>query len=91
MAGTTLPCNLSQAVTLSDSVDLPRYRALQGGPGSLTDWIYVGSTGDVVVVQQDGTAVTYAGVPTGQFLPVAARRINSTSTTASSLVALYMA
>lgn len=86
-----LPWNLWQAVTLSDTADLPRYLVYGAGQGGLTSGLYVGATGDVVVVQQDGKAVTFVGVPAGQFLPVAARRINSTSTTASSILALYMA
>lgn len=51
--------------------------------------IYVGVTGNVVAVNEAGTAVTFIGVPAGTILPVYANRVNSTSTTASSLVGLY--
>lgn len=50
--------------------------------------IYVGGTGAVVAIV-NGTAVTFAAVPVGTVLPVRATRVNSTSTTATNLVALY--
>lgn len=49
--------------------------------------LYVGVTGDVVGVV-NGSAVTFTAVPVG-ILPVRFTRINSTNTTASSMVALY--
>lgn len=51
--------------------------------------IYVGGAGDVAVVFPGGTAVTFVGVPAGTVLPVRAVRVNSTNTTATSMVALY--
>ena len=51
------------------------------------DGIYVGSTGNIVVVGEDNTVVTFNNVPVGYFR-VAGRRVNSTNTTASNLVAL---
>ena len=51
--------------------------------------IYVGVTGNVVVVDADGTAVTFTAVPAGTILPVEAKRVNSTSTTATNMVALF--
>jgi hypothetical protein len=68
-----------EAVTPSDSVDLT----------TLARAIYVGGAGNVVAVQHDGTAVTFTGVPAGTVLPIAVRRINSTSTTATAIVALH--
>lgn len=68
-----------EAVTPSDSTDL----------GSLCRAIYVGGAGNVVAVRHDGTAVTFSSVPAGTVLPIAVRRINSTSTTATSIVALH--
>lgn len=68
-----------EAITPSDSVDLPH----------LTRGIYVGGDGDVVAVRADGVAVTLTGALAGTVLPVVARRVNSTNTTATSLVALY--
>ena len=51
--------------------------------------IYVGGTGDVVAVTEGGTAVTFTAVPAGTILPIRAIRVNSTSTTATSMVGLY--
>lgn len=51
--------------------------------------IYVGNTGDVVVVTPYGSEVTFAAVPAGMILPVRAIRVNSTNTTASNMVGLY--
>lgn len=67
------------AVTPSDSVDFAR---------GLCRGIYVGVTGNVAIVNQNGTATTFVGVPAGSVLPVNCRRINSTNTTATSIVAL---
>lgn len=51
--------------------------------------IYVGGAGNVVAINEAGTAVTFIGVPAGTILPIYANRVNSTSTTATSLVGLY--
>jgi hypothetical protein len=67
------------AVTPSDSVDFT----------TLARAIYVGGAGNVVAVQHDNTAVTFSNVPAGTVLPIACRRVNSTSTTATAIVALY--
>ena len=50
--------------------------------------IYVGSTGDVALVNMDNTVVTWVGCPTGFVIPCAARRINLANTSASSLVGI---
>jgi hypothetical protein len=55
----------------------------------LTRAIYVGVTGNVVIVTDDDVAVTYVAVPAGAVLSVRAKRVNSTGTTASSLVGMY--
>lgn len=51
--------------------------------------IYVGGTGDVVVVTERGNTVTFSAVPVGVILPVRAIRVNSTSTTATLMVGMY--
>ncbi len=85
----TIPANIQQespssaygafAITKSDTVNFTVN--VRG--------IYVGGTGDVVVVTPDGDAITFVGVPAGTILPVRAKRVNSTSTTATSMVGLY--
>ena len=66
-------------VTPSDTVNLPATaRAL-----------YIGSGGDVVAINGDGTAVTFASVQTGTILPIFTKRVNASSTTADDIVALF--
>jgi hypothetical protein len=48
--------------------------------------IYVGGTGAVVVITEDGTTVTFSAVPVGTILPIRTRKVLSTSTTATLMV-----
>lgn len=48
--------------------------------------IYVGSGGDVAVKTYGGDTVTFAGIQTGAFLPVAVVQVLATGTTASDIV-----
>lgn len=77
------PYNVAQAITPSDTDDFPL---------GICSAIHVGTAGtdaDVVaVVLQDGTVVDFT-VTAGEILPVAAKRVNDTNTSASNLVALY--
>lgn len=79
------PFNKMVVVTKSDTVDLADFSQ----SGKLTSALYVGGTGDISVVLQDGTTCLYSAVPVGVILPVAARRINSTNTNATLIVAMY--
>jgi hypothetical protein len=65
------------AVTPSDTVDL--------GVGARS--FYVGVAGDIAVAGFDNTVVLFKAVPVG-VLPISARRINATNTTATNIVAL---
>lgn len=50
--------------------------------------IYVGTGGDVVVVEQDNTTVTFKNVNSGTTIgPFYIKRVNSTGTTASDMIA----
>lgn len=77
------PSDVYSAITPSDSVNF----------AVPTRGIYVGVTGDVVCVPKtrtgEGAAVLFKAVPAGSVLPIAATRVNSTSTTATDLVALF--
>lgn len=77
--------NVCQAVTTSDTVDLPFFNTNR----ILTAAVYVGGAGNVVAVQNDGSTATFTAAVLGQFLPIGARRINATNTTATLLVACY--
>lgn len=52
--------------------------------------LYVGVAGNLaLVLADDSAAVTFVGVSVGQILPVRAKQVLATGTTASSIVALY--
>lgn len=67
------------AVTKNDSTDLTvTARAL-----------YIGGAGDVAVITAGGSTVTFVGLAAGSVLPVRVKRVKSTGTTATSIVALW--
>lgn len=51
--------------------------------------LYVGEVGDVAAVFQNGQVVVFKGVPAGTILPFSLKRVNSTDTSAASMVALW--
>lgn len=67
------------AVTPSDTVNL----------GRTTRALYVGGEGNISLTFEEGQTVTFTGVAAGSLLPVQVMRVNSTSTTATSIVALF--
>jgi hypothetical protein len=68
-----------EAVTPSDTVSL----------GTLARALYVGGAGNIVAVMYDDTTCTFTAVPAGSVLPIAVKRVNATSTTATNIVALH--
>jgi len=72
------PYNVWVSVTPSDTVDLP----------NIADALYAGSNGVIRAVSQDGTVVAFHCV-TGTIIPIKAKRVNNTSTSAMNIVALY--
>ena len=54
-------------------------------------YIGVGGTGKdlKVTLWEDTVAVTFKDVPQGQVLPIAAKRVHATGTTAQNLIGLY--
>lgn len=72
------PVQKAAAVTPSDVTVLPVTRGL-----------YVGTTGNLnVVMAEDGATVLFSNVPVG-FVPLQVTQVLSTSTTASTIVALW--
>ena len=76
---TNLPSTGYAVITKSDTVNLAR--PCRG--------IYVGGTGNLVAVMLDDTTCLFSTIPAGTVLPIVAKRVNSTDTTATSMVALY--
>jgi hypothetical protein len=68
----------ARTVTPSDTVNL-----------SYPSVIYVGVGGNVQVTTAQGDQVTFVGLLAGQIIPVQVIRVWSTSTTATSLLAIY--
>lgn len=50
--------------------------------------LYVGGAGNLVAVNELGEAITFTAVPAGTILPIQAKRVNATNTTATAIVAL---
>lgn len=67
-----------EAFEPSDTVGLP----------SECRYLYVGSGGDLVAINQFGDPVTFVDLPAG-WHPIRTTRVNATGTTASGIVALY--
>lgn len=67
------------AVTPNDGVDLADF----------AKELYVSGTGDVAVITVGGDTVTFTAVPAGTVLPIRVRRVLSTGTTATNIVAMF--
>lgn len=75
----TAPYVRGEAITKHDTANIP---------GGLTDAVYVGGAGVVVWVNQADVTCSITAVA-GLLLPIRAKRVNDTSTTATVMVALY--
>jgi hypothetical protein len=83
-AAKSQPARNAVAITPSDSVNLPKE----------TRALYIGVAGNVSVEMagdgdQGEATVVFTGVLAGQVLPIAITRVNSTGTTATTMVALW--
>ena len=78
-AENTAPAESCAAISPSDSTDLA---------GGTCRALFVGTAGNLNIDDAFGNTVLFSNVPAGIF-PVRAKRVRSTSTTASNLVALY--
>jgi len=72
------PADSLVAVTPSDSTAL-----------KLTSGIYVGSDGDLAVTDNLGVVTTLVGVKAGNVYPIRVKKVMSTNTTATGIVAMY--
>ena len=51
--------------------------------------LYVGNTGNLRVLTSSGADLTFVGIPAGSFVPVQVKRVFSTNTTATDIIALW--
>jgi hypothetical protein len=72
------------AVTPNDSTNLPYYATLGSTAG-----LYVGVSGDVKVVTDGDTTITFTALAAGVFHPIAVKQVFATDTTATNIVACY--
>ncbi len=79
-SGLSSPASRGATITPNNNNDLPTY----------TRAIYVGGGGNLslIPVGQEGS-ISLADVPAGTFVPIRAKRVLQTGTSATSLVALW--
>jgi hypothetical protein len=77
--GLTSPAGNAVAITPHDSNEL----------SNVTRGLYVGVTGDVVVVTANGDEVTLTALAAGVFHPIRVKQVKSTNTTATNIVGVY--
>lgn len=78
-ANATVSAHGAVAVTPSDATNIT---------GGVCRALYVGVGGNITAVMADGQVVLFTAVPNGIF-PIQVSRVNSTGTTATSIVALF--
>jgi hypothetical protein len=74
------------AVTPSDTANV---YIPPGRTRAVFDALYIGGSGDVVIVGENNVATTFVGAIAGTILPIAGKRVNSGSTSATDIVALF--
>lgn len=67
------------AIVTHDTNELPSY----------SRQIYCGGAGDIKLITVGGTTLTFKAVPVGTLLPVRAKLVFATGTTATNLVAIW--
>jgi hypothetical protein len=77
------PYNVARVVVPSDTANFPT----NVGEG-FCDAIYAGGAGVVAAIMEDGGVRNFT-VVAGETLPIKAKRVNSTNTTATLMQALY--
>lgn len=73
------PARNAVVVTPADGSDL----------ANVTRALFIGGAGNLNVDTADGDTVLFTGIPAGFLLPLAVKRVRSTSTTATNIVALW--
>lgn len=74
-----VPDTSFRAVTPSDTLKIK---------GGVARALYIGVTGDVAAVNENGVSVVFVGVIAGNILPIVTSQVMATGTTATNIVAL---
>lgn len=69
----------AETVVPSDTIDLK----------FISRGLWIGVGGNVAVVMANGSRVTFVGIAAGTLLPIRISRVDSTSTTATTMVSIY--
>lgn len=80
MSRSAFSASYARVITPSDTINFPEGTA--GG-------VYVGTAGNVVLVMENGDTCLFSNVPAGKDIPCTCKRVNNTSTTASTIVAYF--
>lgn len=73
------PITGGEQVTPDDNADL----------SEVSRGVYIGGAGDVAVIMKDGQTLTFAATSAGAVYPFRVRRVLSTGTTATDIVAIW--
>ncbi len=87
----TMPYQQSASVTKSDTVAITqKVRTTETGLAAVyPDALLIGGAGNVVLVTPDDHVQAVVTVVAGQILPITVKRVNSGSTTATNIEALW--
>lgn len=78
-SGTESPATRGYAITPGDGTDL----------SFATRAVWVGGAGDLTVTLLGGDTVTLSAIPAGTLIPIRAKQVAATGTTATLIVGLY--
>lgn len=79
----------AESITPNNDADLTLSGGVIREGGNNGACLFVGTGGDIQVTMLGGQVVIFANVPDGTFLPIQVRRVWSTNTNASDILALY--
>lgn len=88
MAYQKLQSGRAAVVTPSDTVNIPSVSS-ENGSGNNGCVLYVGGSGNIRVMTIGGDDVLFSNVQAGTFMPVQVKRVYSTNTTATGIIALW--
>ena len=86
MAGTPSYRTADATVSAYDAAEVTPSNSVEIRP---TRGLFVGAAGNIKVDMALGTTLTFTGVQAGSILPIQVKRVYSTDTTATDIVALY--